>query len=264
MKCRHAAVVLSLIALPSLASAAPTEVWLRGAEGQLQAWLWKPDGPGPFPALVYNHGSERDPRAGTDGDVGPWFAARGWVVLFPYRRGCGKSEGHYWRERVDAASFFKRDQAAVDALVTENDDVAAAVAWLRAQPFVDGKRVAVAGCSFGGIQSLLAAERPLALHAVVDFAGGAMSWAHSAPLRERMLRAAENARAPILFVQAENDFDTTPSRVLADAMQRKGLPHRVRIFPPHGASHREGHGQFCMHGSAEWGPDVLDFLTNRR
>jgi dienelactone hydrolase len=242
----------------------PSEVYLRGKEGKLQAWLWRPSGPGPFPALVYNHGSEKDPFAGTQGDVGPFFAAHGYVVLFPYRRGAGKSEGRYWKDVVDQLPEDKQEAGALSALQAENDDVVSAVEYLRTLPFVDGKQVSVAGCSFGGIESLFAGERPIGLHAVVDFAGGSMSWADNPLLRERLLRAAEHALVPVFFLQAENDFNTAPSQVLSEAMRQKKLPNRMRIFPPHGKTPMAGHAHFCMHGSADWGADVLDFLKNRR
>jgi dipeptidyl aminopeptidase/acylaminoacyl peptidase len=150
------------------------------------------------------------------------------------------------------------------ALVEENDDVVTAIGWLRAQPFVDGRNVSVAGCSFGGIEALLTAERPLGLNAVIDFAGGSMAWSSRPRLRERLLQEAEHAQAPVFFLQAENDFNTAPSRVLSEAMRQKKLPYRLRIFPPHGATPLAGHAHFCNHGSSEWGPDVLDFLRHRR
>lgn len=256
--------VTLLLAAPALADANPHEIFIPGKAGKLQAQLWRPPGPGPFPALVYNHGSEQQPIAGTQGDVGPYFLQQGYVVLFPVRRGAGKSEGVWWRDRMNKLPEAEHEKGAIAALVEENDDVVSAIAWLRAQPFVDGKRLSVAGCSFGGIESLLTAERPLALNAVVDFAGGAMSWQGNAQLRERLLAAVEHAQAPLFFVQAQNDFDTTPSRVLSEAMKQKGLPYRMRIFPPHGTTAMEGHAHFCNHGTAEWGPDVLDFLRRRR
>jgi carboxymethylenebutenolidase len=249
------------LATPAFADA-PSEVFLTGKKGKLQAFVWRPAGPGPFPALVYNHGSEKDPKAGTEGEMGPYLSQRGYVVLFPVRRGAGKSEGTYWRDRANE-HWFGREKATIDALVDENDDVVSGIEWLRAQPFVKKDDISVAGCSFGGIQTLLTAERPLGLHAAVDFAGGAMSWAGNPALRQRLQQAAENAKVPVFFVQAENDFDTTPSKVLSEAMHKKGLPFRLRIFPRHGDTPMAGHGHFCNHGSAEWGPDVLDFLKSR-
>ena len=43
----------------------------------------------------------------------------------------------------------------VDALRQENDDVLAALAWLREQPGIDPRRIGVMGISFGGIMTML-------------------------------------------------------------------------------------------------------------
>lgn len=144
--------------------------------------------------------------------------------------------------------------------MAQTDDVLAAVEYVRSLPFVDGSHVAVAGCSFGGIVSLLAAERGGGIEAAVDFAGGAMMWAGAPELQERMKQAAREAKVPVFFVQAANDFDTTPSLVLSEEVRRAGKPARVRVFPPNGSTPEEGH-HFCRGGERPaWGGDVLDFL----
>lgn len=140
-----------------------------------------------------------------------------------------------------------------------------AIEWLRAQPWAARDEINVAGCSFGGIHTLLTAERSVpGLRAAVDFAGASSSWNENFRLRERLLCAVESARIPIFFVQAENDFNTAPSTILSEAMRAKGLPHRMRIYPPFGSTPMEGHRRFCLRGADVWGDDVLDFLHNRR
>jgi dienelactone hydrolase len=69
----------------------------------------------------------------------------------------------------------------------------AAVAWLKEQPSVDPRRIVVSGVSYGGIQTLLTAEKGLGIRAFVPFAPGAMSFANRA-LRERMATAVRNAK----------------------------------------------------------------------
>ncbi len=136
----------------------------------------------------------------------------------------------------------------------------AAIAWVGTLPYVDAKHVAVVGCSLGGIESLFAAERGTGIVAAVDFAGAAMTWASAPPLQDRMKLAARNAKVPVFFIQAENDFDTAPSLVLSNEMKLAGKPMRVHIFPPHGVTHEEGHA-FCLGGKTPlWGDEVLDFL----
>jgi pimeloyl-ACP methyl ester carboxylesterase len=101
------------------------------------------------------------------------------------------------------------------------------------------------------------------LRAALDFAGASMAWDDNPLLRERLLRAVESARVPIFFLQAENDFNTAPSKILSEAMRAKKLPHRMRIFPHFGHDHMSGHAGFCMMGWDQWGDDVLDFLRKR-
>lgn len=235
------------------------EVRIPSSGRTLRGWLLKPAGTGPFPALVYNHGSEREPSLTWMGATGDFFQSHGYVVLFPFRRGSGGSEGSHWQEVVRSSPGLP-GRAMIEALEAENADVVAAVDWLRGQPFVDGKRVAVAGCSFGGIHTVLAAEKPIGLLAAIDFAGAAMSWQRSPALQERLKRAVRQAKTPVFFVQAANDFDTAPSRVLSAEMTREGKPNQMKIYPPHGSTPMEGHAHFCNHGQAEWGDDVLAFL----
>ncbi|MGH7439916.1 MAG: dienelactone hydrolase family protein, partial [Polyangiaceae bacterium] len=222
--------------------------------GDLHGFLYHPAGLGPFPAVVFEHGSEQEP--GNMIDEAQFFVPHGFVVFAPHRRGQGRSAEA--AEYLNEAWIFggKSPELLVDLLDTHVDDVAAAVAYVRRLPFVDANRVALAGCSFGGIEALLAAERNLGLRAAVDFEGAAIMWSRTPPLQERMKRAARAATVPVLFVQAENDFDTTPSRVLGREMELSGRTPRVRIFPPNGTTAKDGH-MFCMGGTnPRWGDEV--------
>jgi carboxymethylenebutenolidase len=208
------------------------------------------------------HGSEKLPGA-KDGQV-EFYTHHGFVLFVPHRRGHGRSEGAYVMDVVKAAPADKRGTVLVDELVQQVDDVAIAVEYVKRQAFVDPSRVAVVGCSFGGIESLLAAERDLGIRAAVDFGGAAMAWGHadSQPLRDRMRLAARNARVPVFFLQAENDFDTRPTTLLSEEMEKAGRPHRAKIFPPHGNTNQEGHAFSAGGAAPPWGPDVLAFLES--
>jgi carboxymethylenebutenolidase len=145
------------------------------------------------------------------------------------------------------------------------EDQLAALAFLKRLPKVDRDRVAVAGCSYGGIQTILAveasAERKAHFRAAVDFAGAAITWRNAPALREKMITAARKAAVPVMFVQAENDYDLSPSYALAKELERLGKPHKLSIHPSYGTSVRDGHGGFCNRGTAVWGADVLSFLA---
>ncbi len=220
----------------------------------LHGFLWRPAGRGPFPAIVFNHGSEENPGA-KEGQAA-FYVPRGFVVFVPHRRGHGRSAsaGPYTSSALDAKS--------VQALVLENDDVIAAIQWVAALPYVDARRVATVGCSFGGIHALLAAQRSTDIIAAVDFAGGAMTWTRSPLLQAEMVAAARAVRVPVLFLQADNDYDTTPSRTLSSIATASGHQARLRIFPPNGTTSAEGHA-FCTGGAnPPWGDAVLAFLKD--
>jgi carboxymethylenebutenolidase len=233
----------------------------------LQGLLYKPEGPGPFPAVVYNHGSARGMLSEQAFEaLGPVFASHGWVFFGPYRRGQGRSasEGPYIGDEIAAAEKKGGIAAGAATMVRllETDhlnDQLAALAWLRAQNFVQPDRIAVAGNSFGGIETVLGAERA-SYCAAVDSAGAAQSWADAPELQTLMTRAVRNSRAPIFFFQAENDFDLSPSRVLSAAMKDAGKEFEIKIYPPYGESHMDGH-TFGYFGSSVWAPDVFRFLN---
>lgn len=243
---------------------APERVMFQSGPHRLAGFVYRPNADGAQPAIVHNHGSEPEPSTEFLGRFARWWQARGFVVFLPFRRGSSgpeaSSEGTYWRTIVDAQPEEQRDRATVEQLEAQNDDVLAALAFLRSQAYVDRRFVSVSGCSFGGIEALLTAERSPDVFAALDFAGASFTWARSAPMRERMITAARGARAPVMLLQAENDFDTTPSKELAATMKAAGKEHLLKIYPPFGKTTQEGHAGFCNRAMAYWSDDVLAFL----
>ena len=232
----------------------------------LHGVLFKPEGTGPFPAVVYNHGSAAGMLSQQAFDaLGPVFVRHHWVFFGPYRRGQGLSvqAGPYIGDEIDAAKKEGGMTAGAATMVrlleTDHlDDQLAALAWLRRQSFVDARRIAIAGNSFGGIETVLGAERERYC-AAIDSAGGAESWAIAPALQNRMTRAVQNATVPIFFFQAANDWSLSPSKVLSDAMKAAGKPFEMKIYPAFGRSPQEGHS-FGYFGSAVWEHDVFQFL----
>ena len=255
-----------VFAAEMMKSAPPSEV-VSFSSGSLtlKGLLWRPEGKGPFPVVLYNHGSGRDYEK-QFAALGPLFASRGYVLLAPYRRGHGLSagQGEYIGDLLDRALKENgpegRGRLMVKLLETDHlNDQLAALAYLKSLTFVDRNRIAVAGNSFGGIQTVLMAERGEGIRAAVDFAGAAQTWGRSPSMRERMLKAVRSAKVPIYFIQAENDQDLSPSRVLAAEMQRLGKPHKIKIFPSFGKTAEDGHS-FGYFGGEIWGPEVFAFL----
>ena len=70
----------------------------------LTGFLFRAEGPGPFPAIVWNHGSEKNPGGGPPFDtVASIFVPNRYVVFAPIRRGHQMSEGRYILDDRDAA-----------------------------------------------------------------------------------------------------------------------------------------------------------------
>lgn len=230
--------------------------------------LWRPAGDGAFPAVLYNHGSGQD-YSEQIAALGPVFTARGYAMFWPYRRGHGLSsdQGEWVGDQLDAAEAeggAPRWSAVMTQLLEGPHlaDQKAALNWLMAQPFVDTTRVYVAGNSFGGIQTALMSAETNRVRAAVDFAGAALTWARAPDLREALTRAVTNARVPVMFIQAENDADTSPSRELAAAMEAAAKPHRIHIFPAFGETAEDGHS-FGYFGADIWGDTVFAFFEEK-
>jgi dipeptidyl aminopeptidase/acylaminoacyl peptidase len=179
-----------------LSAAQPEEVSFPSGKLMLHGFLYRPRGSGPFPAILYNHGSEEKP--GSKPALGEFFSSNGYVFFVPHRRGHGRSPNDSTVESLYAQGAAGR--IALHEIHLE--DQLAALAYLKQLSHVDSHRIAVAGCSYGGIQTVLAveanAEQKLGLRAAVDFAGGAESW-KSLSLRSRMVRAVRNATIPVLL-----------------------------------------------------------------
>lgn len=140
-------------------------------------------------------------------------------------------------------------------------DQLAALEYIKSLPYVDQKRLAVMGASFGGIQTILAAERGAGYRVAVDCSGAAKSWKGSADLRAQLTVAARKSTIPVFFLQAQNDYDLTANRVLSEEVKKAGKFAETKTYPAFGsgAKGQEGHN-FCWQGTNIWGPDVLEFI----
>jgi len=239
----------------------------RSGPYELQGTIYKPKGPGPFPAVLWNHGSEKNP--GPQPELAAFYTSHGLVLFTPIRHGHGGMPGDYIADLNNRILAEHKDnqmlawKLMVPLHEVYNADVAAAVDWLKAQPYVDSNRIIITGVSYGGIQTLISAEKIPGVRGFVSFAPGAMSWKMTV-LRERLLLAIQHAKAPIFLLQASNDYSTGPVEVLGKAIAKKGLPNRAKLYPAFGApdQHQLGHVAFATWniGTEIWGPDVLAFI----
>ena len=155
----------------------------EGKTVRLEILVRKPDGSGPFPTVVFNHGSTGrgdDPslfgRSWSSSSAADYFVERGWMVLFPQRRGRGASDGRYdegfTADRSGYACEAARSLPGVDRAI---EDLDAVMAHVRTRIDVVQGSILIAGQSRGGILSVAyAGERPDAFVGVVNFVGGWM------------------------------------------------------------------------------------------
>jgi hypothetical protein len=200
---------------------APREISFVSGGFTLKGWLHLPPGKGPFPCMVTNHGSTIE--QGTEDISRPGTAALliSWGIA--------------------------------------SDDVLAALDVVAALPEIRRDHIGVMGSSFGGVNTLLAAAKSDRFRCAVEFAGAAMNWDRTPGLRALMLEAAARLRAPIFFIQAENDYSIRPTRELAASLVGTGKIMQSKIYPPFGVNNHEAH-LLESRGPAIWAEDVRRFL----
>lgn len=240
----------------------------------LHALVFRPQGPGPFPAILLNHGSGRTagdlkrlgPYEGNADKLGPLFARHGYVLLYLFRRGVGPSTD----QGANAVDLMNRESAArgEEARNTlqlqllegrEMADARAALTFLRALPEVNPGKIGLIGHSFGGSLTVLMAEREADLRAIVLFSAAGYSFDRSPQLRRRLLDAVSHVAAPLFSIHAENDYSLSSGKALDLRLQELGKPHVLKVYPAIGRSADDGH-DFLHLGISTWEPDVFAFL----
>jgi carboxymethylenebutenolidase len=240
----------------------------------LHAIVWRPQGSGPFPAILLNHGSGRSrdqlerlgPYERNAETLGPVFSRHGYVFLYLFRHGVGTSsdQGANAFDLMNKVSAEHGEEArnTLQLRLLENrdmDDALSGLRFLRSLPYVDAGNIALVGHSFGGSLTVLLAEREPNLRAVVIFSGAGYSFDRSPALRARLLNAVDRIAAPVFFIHAENDYSLSSGKVLDARRDEIGKPHRLKIYPPIGQTVDDGH-DFLHLGVNIWEPDVFAFL----
>jgi len=240
----------------------------------LKGYLWRPPGAGPFPAILFSHGSGGPDALQTSGmtmkeaaeTLAPVFVKHGYAFFYPCRRGHGLSadQGKFIQDELkdeEATKGIEARQKLQFALLTgpHLKDTLAALSFLQTVPGIDARRIAVIGHSFGGQLTLLAAERDKSLRAAVTFGAAANSWAKSPELREHLLAAVKAANGPIMLIHAANDYDTTPGRELAAELEHLHKVFLLKIYSSVGKSPDDGHN-LIYNSISLWETDVFRFL----
>ena len=140
---------------------------------ELEARIWRPVGPGPFPLAVLQHGTPADKAKLPTTKPGftraaRWFVRQGFVVVIALRPGFGRSEGRYLEDAGPCAD--------ADYVVAGRKTALLEAAIIRAcqtLPAVDPTHVVVIGQSAGGLGAIaLGATPPPGVCGIISFAGG--------------------------------------------------------------------------------------------
>ncbi len=232
----------------------------------LKGYLFKPEGSGPFPAIIWEHGSPKplvESGSVSRFDVLARFCiSHGYVLFIPdriYRNIYFRAvEGRTGGSQTDDESVFRQG---LDQLEKNHRDIVNAVEWLRAQSFVDENRVAMSGLGTGSIQTLFEAGKKLGVRAYIPFSVPSSCWGSSTSLQNLMSDSVQKADAPIFVIQAQNDSDVRATEALGKELVKKGSINTAKIYPPFGKNPKEAN-LFVLNGCDVWGEDVLAFLES--
>jgi dienelactone hydrolase/tetratricopeptide (TPR) repeat protein len=267
---RGAAMIRTTVLATDDAPLVKKRVAFKSGSLWLEGYVFKPAGRGPFPTLLWNHGSEPHPGAGDQFDgVARVFVPHGFAVFAPTRRGHDESDGPYItfeRSRAVASGGQRAGDGLAARLLTNEhlDDQLAGLAWLKTVPFVDTTRIVVAGCSFGGVQASLAAEnaRARGIVAAVSMSPAAMNWDHNAPLKERLMLGVSRIDVPVFLIQPPKDVSLGPIRDLSAEFRRLGKPYQAKIYPDTIPAELQTHCFGGSQGNSIWAADVLSFVDS--
>jgi dienelactone hydrolase len=229
---------LAFVLLWSLASAAaphgaaanpaPQPVEIPEGGTTLHATLFRPDGPGPFAAVVALHGCEglRNPNGSLRPRYQDWgqrLSGGGLVVLFPDSYG-SRGLGPQCASRARQVRTDRERVADADA----------ALHWLQAQAWVRPQRVSLLGWSSGATTTLWAVRRhPAVEDNRADFRSAVAFY----PGCQRLADLAWSARVPTLvLIGRADDWSSAEAceRMIAGARGRSAQA-RILVYP--GAPH---------------------------
>lgn len=178
----------------------------------LQVTFFRPNGPGPFPVAVLNHGKDiglpKDAKRYRSVYAARYFLSRGYAVVLPMMRGFAGSGGETWIHGCDLDAMG-REQA------KDIDEVIRYLPRSTVSKWLDMSRVIISGQSIGGWNTLAAgALNTPGVKGLVNFAGGVQ--APTCPGWQEQLPAAagrygETTHVPSIWFYGDNDSKFPPA-----------------------------------------------------
>lgn len=252
---------------------APTPFADASGAVTLEVVLYRPFGAGPFPAVVFHHGSTGngdDPSlfrvTYTSEVIAKFFIERGWLVAFPQRRGRGASDGLYDEGFTpDRSRYSCLSEPALAGLERALQDADAATDFLAARADVDASTMLSAGTSRGGVLAIAQAGRRAGRFAgAVNFVGGWLGEGCQDSILVNRSAFLLGASFPgeTLWLYAANDpfYSLAHSRSSFDAFVAAGGRARFEIFTR--APNLNGH--FLVNDPSLWGDELGAYLRRLR
>jgi len=225
----------------------------------LETTVFQPDGPGPYPLIVINHGKDPGRPSLQSRDrfyyMAAAFVRRGYAVMVPMRQGFSHSGGRYRDHGCDMTANG----------YTQAEDIRSTLDYARRQSWIDGQRMVVAGQSYGGLAAIaLGAGDVPGVRGLINFAGGLRDDSDRCAWRSQLVSAfaeyGSKARVPSLWMYGQNDSLFGPElagRMHASYVQAGGKARLVE-FP---AFKRDAHGMLASRdGEKVWLQDTERFL----
>jgi dienelactone hydrolase len=227
---------------------------------ELETTLYKPDGDGPFPLVLVNHGKAYGDSK-FQGRYRPsvaarYFLQRGYAVVAPMRQGFSKSSGTYIGSGCNVEGNGR----------VQAEDVRAALDWATAQPWADKSRILVVGQSHGGWTTLaFGTENYPGVKGLVNFAGGLRQDQCTAWQRNLAAGAESYGKAtkvPSLWFYGDNDsfFDPPTWKGMHERYATAGGNAKMIAFGTFGS---DSHALFgARTGTRVWQPEMTAFLQS--
>ncbi len=225
---------------------------------QLETTLYKPDGDGPFPIVIINHGKAAgDPKFQAryrPNSAVRFFLQRGYAVVVPMRQGFSKSTGNYISGGCNVLSNG----------LLQAEDAKAVLDWIVIQPWADKERMLVLGQSHGGWTTLaLGSVGYPGVKGLVNFAGGLRQ--ENCPGWEGTLaRAAgdlgKTTKSPSIWFYGDNDSYFPPRlfKSMFEQYKTGGSDAELVEFGNFGS---DAHSMFgSRSGQSIWQPKLTVFM----
>lgn len=239
--------------------------------GQMTVTHFRPDGDGPFPVVIMNHGragalkeKRAMPLRQRYTSVARYWIRRGFAVFVPTRLGYGETGVDADPEYSGSACDDRNFGVPLTAMLKQTSVV---LEFAQTLPWADTKRVIIMGQSYGGFSAIGAsAEKWPGVLATIDFAGGAGGRPDTNPgdpcsPDKTMAIVAElgkRATLPMLWLYSENDryWGAKWPRQWHAAYVKAGGRAEMTTFPPVG---NDGH-TLLGGGFRLWRPVVDRFV----